>query len=580
MGTRRSPRIRSCSSSSRAGRRATRSASPGPTTRREAHRRSDDRLMARPGPRSEASAERAHCKKPPIQEIQQDEFETVARRRGGARPWHRERRRDRPGQRRRRDRPLPRDARRTAIRPNWGKRAARNCGRRSAGRRTCRSSSATSGSAPACVKGAYAQMPRYFADADQVMDLESRLVWCMVTQQGMERAAVTKSPFSGAGQRQTDMEALTAYARRESRGIKMNVPQGHPKEKESYDRGAKMFYLRGGPHDFSCATCHGEDGSASGCRTCPTSPATRPSRPRLHDLAGVPRVAGRAAHDPVAPERLLPAAALPRPGLRVADLGRADHVPWRERQRRQVRRAGDQALRRTGMKWQALSIVGVGGRRRLRELRRPDQGRSDAGDQELVQGARHREARPPRPDEMQAVCSDAQRAGKEVSKDATRGAREEGPRHGQVSGRRQISRRLEDRASASRRRASACNGATPRRRSRRQLLRVPPDRAAGNLVRHHRSVAAVRQGARLRRAGRQVHVRQDLEHPRLQRCARTCRASAMPDPDRGADQGRDGAAAGSRFAGQQVAHLRGRRWWPRAIRCNDVPFSLRSPPRC
>src|SRR5512139_1908622 len=36
------------------------------------------------------------------------------------------------------------------------------------------------GLGPGVVKGAYAQMPRYFADADRVMDLETRLVWCRV----------------------------------------------------------------------------------------------------------------------------------------------------------------------------------------------------------------------------------------------------------------------------------------------------------------------------------------------------------------------------------------------------------------
>src|SRR5438552_15795661 len=30
------------------------------------------------------------------------------------------------------------------------------------------------------VKGAYAELPRYFADADRVMDLETRLLHCMV----------------------------------------------------------------------------------------------------------------------------------------------------------------------------------------------------------------------------------------------------------------------------------------------------------------------------------------------------------------------------------------------------------------
>ena len=33
----------------------------------------------------------------------------------------------------------------------------------------------------------------------------------------------------------------------------------HPKEAEAYEIGKKIFYFRGGPHDFSCASCHGAD---------------------------------------------------------------------------------------------------------------------------------------------------------------------------------------------------------------------------------------------------------------------------------------------------------------------------------
>ncbi len=44
------------------------------------------------------------------------------------------------------------------------------------------------------VKGAYAQMPRYFADTDQVMDFEGRVVHCMVTLQGFDYATVTRAP--------------------------------------------------------------------------------------------------------------------------------------------------------------------------------------------------------------------------------------------------------------------------------------------------------------------------------------------------------------------------------------------------
>ncbi|MEO8753818.1 MAG: sulfur oxidation c-type cytochrome SoxA [Casimicrobiaceae bacterium] len=115
------------------------------------------------------------------------------------------------------------------------------------------------GLGPGVVKGAYTQLPRYFADADRVMDLETRLVWCMVKQQGYTEADAKKNPFGGPGSK-ADMEALVAYVTAESRGIKMAVAGTHPKEQEAYRLGEKMFYFRGGSHDFACATCHGEDG--------------------------------------------------------------------------------------------------------------------------------------------------------------------------------------------------------------------------------------------------------------------------------------------------------------------------------
>jgi sulfur-oxidizing protein SoxA len=116
------------------------------------------------------------------------------------------------------------------------------------------------GLGPGVVKGAYARLPRYFADADAVMDFESRLVHCMVTLQGFSRTDATRNPFSGAGQRQTDNEAITAFVVEQSRGAKIDVPNGHPKERAAFDRGKYLFYMRGGPYDFACSTCHGVDG--------------------------------------------------------------------------------------------------------------------------------------------------------------------------------------------------------------------------------------------------------------------------------------------------------------------------------
>lgn len=109
------------------------------------------------------------------------------------------------------------------------------------------------------VKGAYVELPRYFADADKVMDLEQRLVHCMVTQQGLTVEEITKRPF-GSGSKTSDMEGLVAFITGQSRGMLMNVQPKHPKEQLAYEQGRNIFFYRAGPHDFSCATCHAEDG--------------------------------------------------------------------------------------------------------------------------------------------------------------------------------------------------------------------------------------------------------------------------------------------------------------------------------
>jgi L-cysteine S-thiosulfotransferase len=111
------------------------------------------------------------------------------------------------------------------------------------------------------VKGAVAVLPKYFADAGKVMDVESRLVHCMVTLQGAKREDFKASTaFSAEGAKSTLIEDLVAYVYDESRDITINVPQGHADEKAAYARGKQAFYFKGGPYDFSCASCHSEDG--------------------------------------------------------------------------------------------------------------------------------------------------------------------------------------------------------------------------------------------------------------------------------------------------------------------------------
>lgn len=110
--------------------------------------------------------------------------------------------------------------------------------------------------------GAYAQLPRYFKDTDKVEDLESRLVTCMVKLQGLSHAEVTKKVFGDqrANESNTDIEAIAMYVASQSDGIPINPPLKHAKEKEALKVGEALFFNRHGPMDFSCKTCHAEDG--------------------------------------------------------------------------------------------------------------------------------------------------------------------------------------------------------------------------------------------------------------------------------------------------------------------------------
>ncbi len=113
------------------------------------------------------------------------------------------------------------------------------------------------GKGPGVVKGAYVELPRYFADTRQVMDLESRLVYCMKTLQGFtdDDPAIKKRHGSDS-----DMMKLQTYIGSQSNGMPWNPPMKHPMEKAMRNAGEVMFYRRSGPMDFNCATCHAQTG--------------------------------------------------------------------------------------------------------------------------------------------------------------------------------------------------------------------------------------------------------------------------------------------------------------------------------
>ena len=130
------------------------------------------------------------------------------------------------------------------------------------------------GLGPGVVKGAFVELPRYFADTGRMQDLESRLLSCMETLQGLDAKKIAATGFGRDEQK--NLEGLVAWIAAESRGLKFNLPQQHEQERRSYAVGKRLFFFRGGPYDFACASCHSEDGK----------------RIRLQDLPNLTRNAG------------------------------------------------------------------------------------------------------------------------------------------------------------------------------------------------------------------------------------------------------------------------------------------------
>jgi sulfur-oxidizing protein SoxA len=116
------------------------------------------------------------------------------------------------------------------------------------------------GLGPGKIDGAFAGLPRYFQDADQVMDVEARVLWCMQTLQGFDKAALVTRPHPGSGSPATDLGAIATYVAHGSNGLKFAAQFNHPKEKDMLALGEAVFNRRNGPMDFACSTCHGESG--------------------------------------------------------------------------------------------------------------------------------------------------------------------------------------------------------------------------------------------------------------------------------------------------------------------------------
>ena len=116
------------------------------------------------------------------------------------------------------------------------------------------------GKGPGKLDGAFAELPRYFADAGRVMDVETRILWCMETLQGFNRADLIKKPHPGGGQPVKELGALATFVAHRSNGMQFAPKLDHAKEREAVALGDDLFNRRSGPFDFSCSTCHASSG--------------------------------------------------------------------------------------------------------------------------------------------------------------------------------------------------------------------------------------------------------------------------------------------------------------------------------
>ncbi|MDW8237518.1 MAG: sulfur oxidation c-type cytochrome SoxA [Aquificaceae bacterium] len=115
------------------------------------------------------------------------------------------------------------------------------------------------GLGPGVFKGAAAQLPRYFKDAGKVMDLETRLGWCLQRHANMSQEDVLKfvrQCWGKSGNCVSEYDALVMFLTMESNGFKITVNTSDPNVKKVYEIGKAIYQTRIGPWDFNCATCH------------------------------------------------------------------------------------------------------------------------------------------------------------------------------------------------------------------------------------------------------------------------------------------------------------------------------------
>jgi sulfur-oxidizing protein SoxA len=96
------------------------------------------------------------------------------------------------------------------------------------------------GKGPGNVEGAFAELPRYFADAERVMDVETRILWCMEKLQGFDHASLVRQPHPGVGQPVKELGAIATFVASKSAGMKFSAKLDQPKEREAVALGGPL----------------------------------------------------------------------------------------------------------------------------------------------------------------------------------------------------------------------------------------------------------------------------------------------------------------------------------------------------
>jgi L-cysteine S-thiosulfotransferase len=116
------------------------------------------------------------------------------------------------------------------------------------------------GLGPGVVEGAFAQLPRYFEDAGRVMDVETRIVWCIEELQGIDMSDFLARPHPGGGQPVKEVGAIATWIANMSEGMSYDLDTEDANVMEAIALGETLFKRRSGPFDFSCETCHATGG--------------------------------------------------------------------------------------------------------------------------------------------------------------------------------------------------------------------------------------------------------------------------------------------------------------------------------